>query len=66
MATDIDIWRSADTLIRDHGSNALVQAAMRADAMEAKGDTEGARVWGRILRIVEELQRQRRRYDRLN
>ncbi len=35
---------------------APVHAAMRADAMLEKGDLEGASVWKRILRAVEELQ----------
>ena len=63
MPDPIDTDRSANLLIREHGSNAVIQAAMRADAMLAKGDVDGARVWKRILAAVGELQRQRRRQD---
>ncbi len=56
MISDLDIYRSANVLIRDHGEDAAIEAAMRADAMLASGDLEGQAVWKRILRAVEELQ----------
>ncbi len=57
MTSDIDIYRTANVLIREHGEDAPIQAAMRADAMLEKGDLDGYAVWKRILRAVEELQR---------
>ncbi len=33
-------------------SDALIEAAMRADAMHDKGDPDGFAVWKRILRAV--------------
>ncbi|MCH8113678.1 MAG: hypothetical protein IH905_17270 [Proteobacteria bacterium] len=39
-----------------HGPNAPIHAAMRADAMLEKGDLDGLAVWKRVLRAVEELQ----------
>ncbi len=54
MATDLDIYRSAQALIKRQGQDAPIQAAMRADAMLASGDLEGQAVWKRILRAVEE------------
>ncbi len=39
-----------------HGAEAVVHAAMKADAMLEKGDLDGYAVWKRILRAVEELQ----------
>ena len=33
MVADIDIFRSAQVLIREHGEDAAIEAAMRADAM---------------------------------
>ena len=63
MVDDLDIWRSAHGLLKEHGTNAATQAAMRADAYDAKGDVKGARVWKRILGAVEELLRQQRRHD---
>ncbi len=56
MIPDIDIWRSAQTLVKQHGQDAPIQAAMRADAMLDKGDLDGFAVWKRILRAVEGLQ----------
>ncbi len=57
MIPDIDIFRSANLLIKQHGQDAPIEAAMRADAMLAKGDLGGYAVWRRILRAVVELQR---------
>ncbi len=39
----------------------ILEAAQRADAMLEKGDIEGAAVWRRVLKAVEELQRKERR-----
>ena len=55
MTSDLDIWRSAQTLVKRHGQDAPIHAAMRADAMLDKGDLDGYAVWMRILRAVEEL-----------
>ena len=55
MPLDIDFWRSANVLVKRHGEDAPIQAAMQADAMLAKGDLDGYAVWKRILRAVEEL-----------
>ncbi len=56
MIRDRDIWRSANVLVKQHGADAPIQAAMRADAMLDEGDLDGYAVWRRILRAVEELQ----------
>ncbi len=56
MVSDLDIYRSANVLIRQHGEDATIEAAMRADAMLEAGDLDGYAVWKRILRAVEELQ----------
>ncbi len=42
MTSDLDIYRSAQVLIREHGEDAALEAAQRADAMLEKGDMEGA------------------------
>ncbi len=42
--------------MKQHGDDAPIEAAMRADAMLEAGDLDGAAVWKRILRAVEELQ----------
>ncbi len=38
MIRDLDIYRSANVLIREHGEDAALDAAMWADAMLEKGD----------------------------
>jgi hypothetical protein len=43
-------------LVNQHGADAPIEAAMRADAMLEAGDLNGCAVWKRILRAVEELQ----------
>ncbi len=57
MLTDLDIYRSAQVLIKQHGQDAPIHAAMNADAMLDKGDLDGYSAWKRILRAVGELQR---------
>ena len=56
MTSDLGIYRSANLLVRQHGEDAPIHAAMRADAMLEAGDLDGYGVWKRILRAVEELQ----------
>ncbi len=60
MTPDIDIYRSANVLIRDQGKDAAIEAAMRADAMMDKGDLDGCVAWKRIVRAVVEIQRSER------
>ncbi len=57
MIPDLDIYRTANILVKQHGQDAPIHAAMRADAMLDKGDLDGCAVWKRVLRAVEELQR---------
>ncbi len=54
MIPDLDIYRSANVLVKHHGQDAPIEAAMRADAMLDKGDLDGYAVWKRILRPVED------------
>jgi hypothetical protein len=37
MTSDLDIYRTASVLIREHGEDADLEAAQRADAMLEKG-----------------------------
>ncbi len=55
MIPDIDIYRVANLLVKRHGTDAPVEAAMRADAMLEKGDLDGYAAWRRIVKAVEEL-----------
>ncbi len=56
MIPDLDIYRSANLLVKQYGEDAPIHAAMRADAMLERDDLDGYGVWRRILRAVEELQ----------
>ncbi len=56
MIPDLDIYRSANLLVKQHGEDAPIHAAMRADAMLDKGDLGGYAAWKRIVRAIEELQ----------
>ena len=55
MTSDIDVYRSAQALVKHHGQDAPIQAAMRADAMLEAGDLDGCAVWKRILWAIEEM-----------
>ncbi len=63
MTTDLDIYRSANELIKQYGEAAAIEAAMRADEYLAAGDMEEEVVWLRIGKAVEELQRTQPRRD---
>jgi hypothetical protein len=55
LSNDSDIYRIANILIRDHGEDAVIQAAMRADEMLEQGDLDGLALWKRILAATEDL-----------
>ena len=55
MTSDLDIFRSANELIKQHGDAADIEAAMKADERLAAGDMEGEAVWLRIGKAIEEL-----------
>ncbi len=52
MTSDLDIYRSANILVKRHGEDAPIHAAMRADAMLEGGDLDGCAMWKRILRAM--------------
>ncbi len=56
MVPDLDIYRSAQVLVKRHGEDAPIEAGMGVDAMLERGDLDGCTVWKRILGAVEELQ----------
>ena len=55
MTTELDIYRTANLLIKQHGEEAPIHTAMRVDAMLEEGDLDGYGVWRRILKAGEEL-----------
>ena len=66
MIDDPDIYRAATLLIDQHGEDAPLRAAQRADELLEEGDFDGSKVWGRILAAVKEFQRGRREGESLN
>jgi len=38
-----------------HGEDAVIEAALRADAMLDAGDLDGQRVWLRVIEAIKEL-----------
>ena len=56
MTSDLDIYRTANTLIKQHGDmGAKMHAAQRADELLEAGDMDGRRVWLRVLEAVQGL-----------
>ena len=55
MASNIDIYRTANELIKQHDEEAPIHAAIRADELLDAGDLDGQTVWKRILAAIEEL-----------
>ncbi len=41
MIPDLDVYRSANLLVKHHGQDAPIHAAMQADAMLEAGDLDG-------------------------
>ena len=55
MTSDLDIYRTAKLLVDQHGEDAPIHAAMRADELMAKGDLDGQAIWKLILKAIDEL-----------
>ena len=58
MTSDLDIYRTASVLIREHGDEADLVAAMRADSFLEAGDMAGSAVWRRVLKAIKEIWRE--------
>ncbi len=63
MIPDLDIFRSATVLIREHGEDAALEAAQCAAAMPERGGRSGGAVWKRIVAAVEDIERTERREE---
>ena len=61
-AFDLDILRSANLMIGQHGDLAVEKARERVADLQAKGDREGADVWLQIIVAVEMLRQPRPSY----
>jgi hypothetical protein len=56
MIPDLDIHRSAWSMIRRYGDDAEAQAAMRGDELLDRGDLDGSLVWQAIISAIRRLQ----------
>jgi hypothetical protein len=59
VISEADIWRSALTMVKRYKSDAMHEAAMRADHLLEDGDWRAAITWHRILDAIERLQAQK-------
>lgn len=55
--TELDVWRSANILLKRYGGEAVFIASKRADALLDQGDVQGCSVWVRIAKAIDELER---------
>lgn len=55
MVDELDIYRTAQLMVNQHGLDAPIHAAMRQDQLSASGDLQGAAVWKRVLAAVDGL-----------
>jgi hypothetical protein len=55
--TELDIWRSADILLKRYGGEAVFIAAKRSDVLLDQGDYQGCSTWVRIAKAIAELER---------
>ena len=55
VVEEIDIYRSANLLIKQHGEEAEIFAAMQADECLEKGDLDGKVVWQAVIKAIKEL-----------
>ncbi|WP_207479612.1 DUF6961 family protein [Arenibaculum pallidiluteum] len=55
---EADIYRAANLLIQQHGDEAAIHAAMRADELREQGDEAGYATWKRIVTAIDALQAQ--------
>lgn len=55
MATDSEIYRAANLLVKEFGEMAPMGAQIKADQMRDRGDRAARSVWLRVARATEEL-----------
>lgn len=55
MISERDVWGVAKMYIDQHGTEAPIHAAMKADKMLELGDLDGQLVWKAIVRAIEKL-----------
>lgn len=56
MPSALDIYRTAQLLITQHGASAGLEAAQRADRFNESGDRHGFHLWRQVLAAIHELE----------
>ena len=56
MATNIDIYASAERMIEEHGEDATIFASMEADSCLENGDLDGKVAWLKVIEAIKLLQ----------
>jgi len=51
--SNAEVYKMADTLLRRHGRDAVIVAAMRAGELLDAGDMDGYRTWKRLVMLVD-------------
>jgi len=59
VMNEIDTWRTAGSLMTQHGDVAGFAVARHAHTLFAQNDHLGAAIWKRVGQAIEELQRQK-------
>ena len=57
---NIDIYRIANGLVKQHGADTMIHAAMLVDERLDDGDLDGQARWKRVLAVVEKWQSKER------
>jgi hypothetical protein len=55
VLSDRELWGCANHYLKQHGEDAPIVAAMRADELLAEGDMEGVRTFQAIVRRINQL-----------
>ncbi|HEX8533803.1 MAG TPA: hypothetical protein VF662_06515 [Allosphingosinicella sp.] len=55
ILTDWELWACAQEMVRQHGFDAPIIAAMRADELMKKVDLDGAANWRLIVQRINQL-----------
>ncbi len=50
-----ELWACANKMIEQHGADAPIHAAMKADDMLERGDIDGHSVWMQIMHRIDEM-----------
>ena len=56
MITDVDIYRSAQEMIRQHGDKVPREAVAKAERFMRADDGTGAAIWLRVVEAIRVLQ----------